>query len=163
MPYDPTKRQLVGYHDAEPISRRYEMQVERFRKNLAKRQTSAEIQFRKAVASPLFFRCRVRYVAQRVFHISDLVAFIADFYFPNFHLAVELDGRQHTSVRGRARDQWRDALLANAGIGVLRIKNADLSDVIAVRRLVVDALLAQPNSTPNLKRFLQSHQHLLFE
>ncbi len=46
--------------------------------------------------------------------------FDADFYFPDAHLCVEVDGRQHSQTRARDRD--RDRLLQRKGIYTMRIE-----------------------------------------
>jgi very-short-patch-repair endonuclease len=51
--------------------------------------------------------------------------FVLDFYCPAARLAVELDGAQHHTVDGLARDTERDDWLRQRhGITVLRLDNA---------------------------------------
>ena len=51
--------------------------------------------------------------------------FIMDFYCAGAKLAVELDGSQHLTPEGLARDTERTAFLEDAGIKVLRFSNLD--------------------------------------
>ncbi|MBR0354839.1 MAG: endonuclease domain-containing protein [Oscillospiraceae bacterium] len=49
--------------------------------------------------------------------------YIADFYIPSLHIAIELDGSQHFEDKGRAYDEARDAFFAAQKILVLRYPN----------------------------------------
>jgi very-short-patch-repair endonuclease len=46
--------------------------------------------------------------------------YIVDFYCPKIRLVVEIDGGQHYSAEGIAKDSLRDEYLTRAGIRVLR-------------------------------------------
>ncbi len=48
-------------------------------------------------------------------------AFVLDFYCPEAHLAIEVDGAQHTVDEAVAYDEKRDAWLLEKGIVTLRI------------------------------------------
>ena len=55
-----------------------------------------------------------------------------DFYIPDFYcaeekLVVELDGKIH--LQTKERDAFRDSILSELGITVLRIKNEDLENM----------------------------------
>ena len=52
--------------------------------------------------------------------------YIVDFYCPAAKLIVELDGGQHYSVEGRAKDVTRDQYLVNLGLNVLRFSDLDV-------------------------------------
>jgi len=52
--------------------------------------------------------------------------YIVDFYCPAAKLIVELDGGQHYSVEGRAKDKTRDEYLVNLGLNVLRFCDLDV-------------------------------------
>jgi len=49
--------------------------------------------------------------------------YILDFYCPEGHLAVELDGSIHSQPSQLRRDKKKDAFLAGQGIHVLRVPN----------------------------------------
>lgn len=48
-----------------------------------------------------------------------------DFYSPSLKIAIEIDGSQHISQKGKVDDAQRDKLLKQKGIKVLRFKTAD--------------------------------------
>lgn len=50
-------------------------------------------------------------------------AYILDFYCPEEHLAVELDGQQHFTEAGQGYDQERTRYLAALNIRVIRFEN----------------------------------------
>lgn len=52
--------------------------------------------------------------------------YIVDFYCPAAKLVIELDGSQHYSEAGQAKDRERDAFLVKQGIKVLRYSNDDI-------------------------------------
>ena len=55
--------------------------------------------------------------------------YIVDFYCPSAKVVVELDGRQHYTEQGRARDEERTKhLKEQCGIHVIRFKNYQLRD-----------------------------------
>jgi len=51
--------------------------------------------------------------------------FIADFYCAELRLALELDGAVHDTPAARDYDEIRDAVFANKGVSVLRIRNTN--------------------------------------
>jgi very-short-patch-repair endonuclease len=51
---------------------------------------------------------------------------VLDFYCPELHLAIELDGGQHNFAAEIGRDQRGDAWLAARGVVVLRFWNSDV-------------------------------------
>lgn len=53
--------------------------------------------------------------------------FIMDFYCSSAKLAIELDGSQHYTPEGVAKDEERTAFLEANGIRVLRFSNADIT------------------------------------
>jgi very-short-patch-repair endonuclease len=54
--------------------------------------------------------------------------YILDFYCPEAHLAIELDGGGHNYVGRQLRDQARATFLANEGIVLLRFWNHQIHD-----------------------------------
>ena len=57
---------------------------------------------------------------------KPLGQFIVDFYCPAARLVIELDGGQHYTEEGSARDRRRDAALNDMGLRVLRFSNLDV-------------------------------------
>ena len=53
--------------------------------------------------------------------------YIVDFYCASAKLAIELDGSQHYTPEGVAKDEERTAFLEANGIRVLRFSNADIT------------------------------------
>ena len=53
-------------------------------------------------------------------------SYIVDFLCEEGRLVIELDGEQHYSEKGRARDSVRDRFLNNCGYLVLRYTNHDI-------------------------------------
>ena len=51
---------------------------------------------------------------------------IVDFYCPKANLVIELDGGQHYSETGKAKDRARDDALREMGLKVLRFSDSDL-------------------------------------
>jgi len=52
--------------------------------------------------------------------------FIVDFYCPQAHLVIEIDGGQHYEEAGMIRDRLRDSYLESLGLDVLRFSNRDV-------------------------------------
>ncbi|MEY4751546.1 MAG: hypothetical protein RIQ60_3760 [Pseudomonadota bacterium] len=86
------------------------------------------------------FKFRKQHPLQRV---------VLDFYCASARLAIELDGSQHGSDEGRARDAERTALLEAQGIRVLRFLNNEvLDDLEGVLTRIWQELHAQPAPRP---------------
>jgi very-short-patch-repair endonuclease len=56
--------------------------------------------------------------------------YIVDFYCPKASLVIELDGGQHYSEPGRAKDSVRDDVLTRIGLRVLRFSDRDVFENI---------------------------------
>ena len=55
--------------------------------------------------------------------------YILDFYCPQLHLCIELDGAPHYTIQGGVNDLQRDeCLLQEHGIRTIRIENKDIFD-----------------------------------
>ena len=52
--------------------------------------------------------------------------YIVDFYCPRANLVIELDGGQHYSETGKAKDRARDDVPVKMGIKVLRFSDRDV-------------------------------------
>jgi len=51
---------------------------------------------------------------------------IVDFYCPKAKLVIELDGRQHYSSEGKAKDMTRDGYMKDIGLRVLRFSDKEV-------------------------------------
>ena len=57
--------------------------------------------------------------------------FIVDFYCPKAKLIIELDGSQHYTEDGKARDFERDKYMESAGLKVLRFSDREVFENIS--------------------------------
>ena len=57
--------------------------------------------------------------------------YIVDVYCPKANLVIELDGGQHYSETGKAKDRTRDDALREMGIKVLRFSDRDVFENIS--------------------------------
>ncbi|SPF40524.1 conserved hypothetical protein [Syntrophobacter sp. SbD1] len=98
---------------------RFNRNLKPFARELRKNMTDAEQALwsklrRKQLNGLIFYRQR------------NIGNYIVDFYCPAAKLIVELDGGQHYSVEGRAKDKTRDEYLVNLGLNVLRFSDLDI-------------------------------------
>jgi very-short-patch-repair endonuclease len=69
----------------------------------------------------LWWKLRKRQLNNRQFYRQRIIGnYIVDFYCPEGKLVVEIDGSQHYSEPGKARDKMRDNHLSDLGLTVLR-------------------------------------------
>lgn len=104
-------------------------------------------------AESLLWAClRDRRVNRRKFrrqHPFD--PYVLDFYCAELRLSIELDGGQHNSVEGRARDAKRAAFLRSKGIETLRFTNqAMLKDTDCVLGVIWDRTRRRSHPSPGL-------------
>jgi very-short-patch-repair endonuclease len=59
---------------------------------------------------------------------KPLVYYIVDFYCTPLRLAIEIDGEIHNNDEIKHRDQFRQELLEDYGISVLRFSNRDVQE-----------------------------------
>jgi len=72
---------------------------------------------------------------------KPLGRYIVDFYGPAADLVIELDGSQHFTADGLARDQRRDAFLAGLGLRILRFDDRQaLLETSAVLEAILEAI-----------------------
>ena len=57
--------------------------------------------------------------------------YIVDFYCASSKLVVELDGAQHYTAEGKARDAVRTAFLESLGLRVIRFENREVRQNLA--------------------------------
>src|SRR5262245_34763973 len=77
--------------------------------------------------------------------------YVLDFYCPQLHLAIELDGGQHNFAAQAGRDQRRDAWLAARGVTILRFWNSDVVENmtgVLEKISIVAAGIARGETTP---------------
>ena len=73
-------------------------------------------------------RKQIMYVRfRRQFSIEQ---FIVDFYAPQVKLAIEIDGMTHLTDEEIDYDNWRQNILVEKGIKILRFTNTDVYDNI---------------------------------
>ena len=72
--------------------------------------------------------------------------YIVDFYCASASLVVEIDGGQHYTEEGRAKDRLRDCALHEMGLKVLRFSDRDvLTNMRGVLGVIWDACGDAPN------------------
>ncbi len=91
-------------------------ELKTFRRELRNQLTPAE--------AKLWDVLKAKKIEGRKFRRQHSVGpFILDFYCPDEHLTIELDGQVHLSVSAQDYDRERDVFLAHFGILVLRFEN----------------------------------------
>lgn len=92
---------------------------ENFRRSLRKKMTPAEI--------VLWSMIRNKQVdGMRFLRQFSIGSYIVDFYCPERHLAIELDGEVHFDEESIRRDNERTNYLKSVGIRVLRFENFEV-------------------------------------
>ena len=101
----------------------YDKQLKALSQHLRKNMTDAE--------NMLWFKLRRKQLKGHQFYRQKIIGeYIVDFYCPKANLVIELDGRQHYSEAGRAKDRTRDDVLIEMGIKVLRFSDRDVFENI---------------------------------
>jgi very-short-patch-repair endonuclease len=97
----------------------YDKQLKALSQHLRKNMTDAE--------NMLWLRLRRKELKGHQFYRQKIIGkYIVDFYCPKANLVIELDGGQHYSEAGRAKDRTRDEVLIEMGIKVLRLSDRDV-------------------------------------
>ena len=84
------------------------------------------------------------------FHRQKVLgSYVVDFYCAAAGLVIELDGSQHASDEGIARDAERDAYLEGLGLYVLRIGNYNINKYFnsvcdGIQEIIDERTLASP-------------------
>jgi very-short-patch-repair endonuclease len=79
--------------------------------------------------------------------------FVVDFYCPKVRLAIELDGGQHFSRDGMARDSQRDQDLMNLRVRVLRFMNNEVMESLeSVLEKIRSVMNSQISPSPSLQK-----------
>lgn len=68
----------------------------------------------------LWQEVRCKRLGVRIHRQKVIAGFIVDFWCPKALLAIELDGPTHHLPENMARDAWRDQLISDMGITVMR-------------------------------------------
>ena len=70
----------------------------------------------------------LRYYPVKIYKQRIIDCFIADFYCHSARLVIEIDGSQHHTNQGNARDEERTEILERYGICVLRFSNKNVDN-----------------------------------
>ena len=101
----------------------YDKQLKALSQHLRKNMTDAE--------KLLWLKLRRKQLKGHQFYRQKIIGkYIVDFYSPKANLVIELDGGQHNSEAGKARDRTRDDVLSEMGIQVLRYSDRDVFENI---------------------------------
>ena len=90
------------------------------RQNLRKKMTKAEV--------ALWLMIKGKQLGERFLRQYSIDNYIVDFYCPKYKLAIELDGEDHFTEDGMAKDIKRDNHLKWRGVNVLRFENFEIFD-----------------------------------
>src|SRR4030043_1956949 len=75
----------------------------------------------------LWLKLRQKQLKGHPFYRQKIIGnYIVDFYCPKANLVIELDGGQHYSETGKAKDRTRDDVLTEMGIKVFRFSGRDV-------------------------------------
>jgi very-short-patch-repair endonuclease len=97
----------------------YDKQLKKLSQHLRKNMTDAE--------NMLWTKLRRKQLKGHPFYRQKIIGkYIVDFYCPKANLVIELDGGQHYSERGQAKDRARDDVLRKMGIKVLRFSDREI-------------------------------------
>ena len=101
----------------------YDKQLKALSQHLRKNMTDAE--------NMLWLKLRRKQLKGHPFYRQKIIGkYIVDFYCPKANLVIELDGGQHYSETGKAKDRTRDDVLGEMGIKVLRFSDRDVFENI---------------------------------
>ena len=97
----------------------YNKELKHLARELRKNMTDAE--------QALWSKLRRKQLNGRIFYRQKSIgSYIVDFYCPSANLVVEVDGGQHYSIEGIAKDKSRDEYLVKLGLKVLRFSDLDV-------------------------------------
>ena len=102
----------------------YDKKLKALSQHLRKNMTDAE--------KMLWLKLRRKQLKGHPFYRQKIIGkYIVDFYCPKANLMIELDGGQHYSETGKAKDRTRDDALREVGIKVLRFSDRDVFENIS--------------------------------
>ena len=123
----------------EPVNGLRLSRVQNAQHRLKNNQTPQEIKFYQELLKYCDHRSMFWVTIQKTVYVHAEQAFILDFYFKAFKLAVELDGRHHANGIKFVEDEWRTRILNEHGIQVLRFQNDEVdSDAHSCVLRVID-------------------------
>ena len=97
----------------------YDNRLRQYSQQLRKNMTDAE--------KELWSKIRGKQLkGYQFYRQKPLGNFIVDFYCPKGNLVIELDGGQHYSDEGKAKDNQRDNYLKGLGLRVLRFSDREV-------------------------------------
>jgi very-short-patch-repair endonuclease len=64
---------------------------------------------------------KIAFVHQQLFLHPDQTAFVVDFFLPQLHVVIEIDGKEHRYKKND--DERRDAVLAAQNIRTIRVQD----------------------------------------
>jgi very-short-patch-repair endonuclease len=77
----------------------------------------------------LWLKLRKRQLNNYQFYRQRIIGnYIVDFYCPERKLIIEIDGSQHYSEPGKAKDKMRDSHLSDLGLRVLRFSAREVME-----------------------------------
>jgi len=101
----------------------YDKRLKALSQHLRKNMTDAE--------KMLWLKLRRKQLKGRPFYRQKIIGkYIVDFYCPKANRVIELDGGQHYSETGKAKDSTRDDALRDVGIKVLRFSDRNVFENI---------------------------------
>jgi very-short-patch-repair endonuclease len=116
-------------------------------RNLKMASTPQERAFIRAWTAlrPTGRKSAVHLTPQKVFKVTPEYWMVPDFYCKDFKAVIEIDGNHHYVGAQKVKDEFRDRLLGERGIVVVRVPNWRVdSDCFAAVRFVLRLLLDRP-------------------
>ena len=102
----------------------YDKKLKALSQHLRKNMTDAE--------KMLWLKLRRKQLKGHPFYRQKIIGkYIVDFYCPKANLVIELNGGQHYSETGKAKDRTRDDALREMGIKGLRFSDRDVFENIS--------------------------------
>lgn len=93
----------------------------KYASRLVSTETNAE-----AFLKALLLKADITFEDQKIV-LGNHVFYIADFYLPDYHLIIELDGKHHYTPEGIIKDSNRDSILRELGFDrILRMPNSQV-------------------------------------
>ncbi len=99
--------------------RPYNRSLKQYSRNLRQNMTKEE--------RLLWKKIRMKQPGNHQFYRQKILGnYIVDFYCPSANLVIEIDGSQHYTEDGKAKDDARDDYLKSIGLKVLRFSNKEI-------------------------------------